>query len=76
MSLMVYIMYIGGDYYGARKTCESCAYYVQHYRKSKKGYSRVAWGHCTTPRTKPRLMETPSCPHYKEREGAGKGDSE
>ncbi len=50
------------------KTCETCAYYVQHYRKSKKGYSRVALGHCTTPRAKPRLMETPACPHYIERD--------
>jgi len=54
-----------------KMTCETCAHFVQHYRKNKdeKGYSEVAWGHCTSPRIKPRLMETPACQHYKERDG-------
>ncbi len=48
------------------KTCQTCTYFVQHYRKGKRGYFPVAWGHCTEPRTKPRATATPACAHYRE----------
>jgi len=49
------------------KTCETCAYFVQHYRKDKEKYHPVSIGHCTFPRVKPRRMETAACGHYRER---------
>lgn len=48
------------------KTCKTCAHFVQHYRKAKRGYWPVAWGHCTTPRIKPRYDDHPACQHYRE----------
>lgn len=51
----------------APKTCETCAYFVRHYRKDHGRYHPVALGHCTVPRVKPRLMETAACGHYRER---------
>lgn len=46
-------------------TCKTCTYFIQHYRKGKRQYFSVAWGHCTEPRIKPRSTETPACAHYR-----------
>lgn len=48
-----------------QKTCKTCAHFVQHYRKAKRKYWPVAWGHCTKPRIKPRCDENPACEHYR-----------
>lgn len=48
-----------------KETCSTCAYFVQHYRKGKRRYFSVAWGHCTEPRIKPRSTENPACAHYR-----------
>ncbi len=53
-----------------KKTCETCAHFIQHYGKEKRGYFKVHRGHCMTPRIKPRPMETPACPRYTERDEA------
>lgn len=51
-------------------TCESCKYFVQHYVKHPKTYSKAGWGHCFYPKVKARQPETPACEQYKE--GAGR----
>jgi len=51
----------------APKTCKTCAYFIQHYRKDEDRYRPVAWGHCTFPRIKARPVEKAACEHYRER---------
>ncbi len=53
-----------------KKTCETCAYYINHYVKLKKEkkYFRTMWGHCFKPRIKIRRIDTVACDRYKERQ--------
>ncbi|MGM9670145.1 MAG: hypothetical protein ACI3XD_01025 [Oscillospiraceae bacterium] len=48
-----------------RRTCETCAYFLQHYIRYKKRYRAIAFGHCTEPRIKVRKIDTPACARYK-----------
>lgn len=51
-----------------KKTCKTCAYFVQHYRKAKQRYWPVYCGHCMEPRLKTRCADTPACGRYQPRE--------
>lgn len=42
------------ELYAGKQVCCNCTHYYQHYRKGKKRYSIVAWGHCGYPRIKAR----------------------
>lgn len=57
----------------SEKTCKTCVHFIQHYRKAKRKYYPVAWGHCTEPRIKPRYDATPACQHYREAPPADAG---
>jgi len=50
------------------KTCGTCKYFAQHYRKWGKGYHEVDCGHCKYPRIKKRTKDQ-TCPHWTPREG-------
>ena len=50
------------------KTCGTCKYFGQHYRKWGKGYHEVDCGHCKYPRIKKRTKDQ-TCPHWTPREG-------
>ena len=43
------------------KTCGTCKYFAQHYRKWGKGYHEVDCGHCKYPRIKKRTKDQ-TCP--------------
>ena len=50
------------------KTCKLCKYYIQHYRKEKRGhYDTVNCGHCKFPRLKHRNPSDIACYHYVEK---------
>lgn len=44
------------------KTCGTCKYFAQHYRKWGRGYHEVDCGHCKYPRIKKRTKDQ-TCPH-------------
>lgn len=49
------------------QTCETCLYFVQHYRKSSRRYDEVACGHCTRLRVKKRTKDMSACEQYREK---------
>ena len=54
-----------------QQTCQTCAYFIRHYAKYRRGYSALTWGHCYKPRVKMRKIDVPACPRYRERIGDG-----
>lgn len=45
--------------------CSDCKYFHQHYiRYQKRIYRWCNCGHCTYPRIKHRLRNTPACEHF------------
>ncbi len=48
-------------------TCESCKYFVQHYVKHTKTYSKAGWGALLSPENKGSSTTNPACERYKER---------
>ena len=50
------------------KTCKLCKYFVQHYRREKRGYyDTVNCGHCKFPRLKNRKPDFKACEHFVEK---------
>lgn len=49
--------------YAGKRVCCTCGHYCQHYRKGKRKYFPVGWGHCVEPRIKPRRPEQ-TCEHW------------
>ena len=50
------------------KTCKLCKYFIQHYRRAKRGYyDAVNCGHCKFPRLKNRKPDFKACEHFVEK---------
>ena len=44
--------------------CKTCRNFIPHYYKTQKRYLPTSWGHCMTPRIKPRRFTDRACPQY------------
>ena len=47
-----------------KKVCKDCKYFLQHYILSKRGLTRVFFGHCTFSRVKGKRPDSKCCEHY------------
>ena len=47
-----------------QNTCNSCAYYLQHYTFNRRNIFRVHCGHCTYQRAKTKRPDAKACENY------------
>ena len=48
----------------APKTCSDCLYYRQHYVHFCGDYHKIPYGHCTKPRLRKRMSDSPACQRF------------
>ena len=53
-----------GGLFVEEQTCNTCAYYLQHYTFDRKKIFRVYCGHCTYQKAKTKRPDAKACDHY------------